>query len=315
MQFVELKQHLNEKQFLPAYMVVGEDAFLRSLAADMFKGLITQLTELNLSILTAPDSDRLILEAAESLPFMSDIRVVMVYEFSGDMQKIIKYLNNPCPSTVLVFVNQSLESNFAKAAKLFEPVECDRLSELWLKKWIGMRVKQNGCNITEDAATVLIDYCAKSLTRIVGETDKLCAFKLGGTIESNDVKKLVSPDIEIKIYELSDAISSKNAQRASIILNGLLYDDTPVVNLMGLLYAHFRRLLYCSVTEGYPEMAADLKVKEYAVKKSRELAAKYSPKRLKKICDSFHKADYDFKSGRITDIMALNLFIMETMCA
>lgn len=315
MQFTELKQHLHAQQPLPAYLIVGEDAFLRKSAADMFKALVTDMPELNLSVLNAPDTPDEILQAAESLPLISPLRVVLVYDYKGDMAKVLRYLENPCPTSVLVFVLPSLTSAFSKAAAKLMPVECERLSPALLGRWIAASAAEKGCAVTQEAADTLIAYCDRNLTRIAGELEKLCAYRMNGTVSAQDVRDLVTADAEVKIYELSDALGRKQSARVASVLTSLLQDGTPVVSLMGMLYAHFRRLLYCSITPPSAEMAADLGVKEFAVKKAKEQAAKFSPKRLKKICDSFHKADADFKSGKITDRNALDLFILETLHA
>lgn len=315
MQFTELKQHLLASKFDPCYLIVGEDAFLRESAIVMFKNVIKSFPEINLTDMTSSEDESAILEAVECLPLISDVRVVLVYDYLGELGKVIKYLAKPCASTVLVFVQSALSSNFSKAVKNMTMVDCAKLDSGMLKKWITVNAKNYSSNITADAVQTLVQYCSSSLTRISGELKKLCSYRYKETIESADVINLVTADTDIKIFELSDALGAKASGRVAAVLDSLIGANTPIVNLMGLLYAHFRRMLYCKVTPAYPGLAADLGVKEFAVVKAREAAARFTPVKLKKICDSFHKADFDFKSGKINDRMALDLFIFEALNA
>ena len=83
--------------------------------------------------------------------------------------------------------------------------------------------------------------------------------------------------------------------------------------LIGMLYSHFRRLLYTAITPQYDRMPADLGVKEFAVRKAKEQAGKFTPKKLKKICDGLQETDFDIKSGRITDKVALELTVLRAL--
>ena len=80
-----------------------------------------------------------------------------------------------------------------------------------------------------------------------------------------------------------------------------------------MLYAHFRRLLYVAITPYYERMPSDLGVKEYAVKKAKEQAARFTPLKLKKICDILQSADYGIKSGKMTDKTALELTVLRAL--
>ena len=66
------------------------------------------------------------------------------------------------------------------------------------------------------------------------------------------------------------------------------------------LYYHFRKLLFASVSsESDGALAAHLGIKEYAVKKAREQARRFSTKRLKAVVDKLSEEDSLFKQGKI----------------
>ncbi|MDE6398393.1 MAG: hypothetical protein K2L51_03640, partial [Clostridiales bacterium] len=77
MLFSELKKHIRTGQLRPAYLVVGEDAFLLNGAIKQFCALADPLPDFNLSEITAPESADAVAEACESLPLSGERRVVI----------------------------------------------------------------------------------------------------------------------------------------------------------------------------------------------------------------------------------------------
>lgn len=312
MKFIELKRHL-KTQLLPSYVLAGDDSYLMQLASEMLYSLVTELSELNISRFSGDTPAEEIVAACEGYPIMSDRRIVAVTDFLGAPEPLLKYLSRPNNCTVLLFIQNSLTSNLTKILPLSEVVDCARLEEEVIVKWIAQNIEGSGTLISSNGATLLIKYCNRFLSRVDGELKKLISYKSGGTIESADVQEMVSPDIEYKIFELSEALVNKDGEKVTNVLNSLSA-TTQITSFMGLLYAHFRRLLYCAINKDTPEnLATALSVKEYAVKIAIRQAKMFSPVRLKKICDSFHKADFDFKSGLITDNLALETFIFSVL--
>ena len=315
MQFLELKRHIKEGELHPAYIVTGEDAFLRLSAVNMFRGIAGSMPDFNLCELTAPDTGIAITDACNALPLMNPYRVVLVHACKTDLSAVDKYLDAPSPSTVLVFVCEKPDASFSKLLKKLTAVECNKLDRGTALNWIVPKTKEHGASITRQAAELLIDYCALDMARISSELQKLCAYRFGGVVEEADVRALVSATLDFKIYELSEAVANKQAKKAAQVLQSLGEGGTAPVALLGMLYSHFRRLLYVAVTPSYERMATDLGVKDYAVKKAQQQAARFSARRLKAICDSLHKADYDFKTGKIGDQTALELVVLRALDA
>lgn len=313
--FGELKKHIRAGQLLPAYLVTGEDAFLLSSALKQFRALAEPMPDFNLSEIVSPPSAQTVIEACESLPLGADRRVVVVTQCGKtDMSALGAYLDNPCPSTVLVFAAEKPESGLSKIVNRFTIVDCSKLDTRTVLSWIAVKTRECQSGITESAAKLLIEYCANDMSRVSAELTKLCAYRYGGVISDDDVIELTSPTLDFKIFALSEAVANKQPQKAAVILRNLSESGASPVLLLGMLYAHFRRLLYVAVTPSYDRMAADLGVKEYAVKKAKEQSARFTPMKLKRICDNLRRADFDVKSGRMTDKVALELSIFDTLC-
>lgn len=313
MLFTELKKHILSRKLEPAYLITGEDAFLIGGALKFFRSLCPNMPDFNLCELSAPASVSVISEACESLPIGDDYRVVTVIQCKTDLSGLIKYLDSPNPTTVLVFVAEKPESNLSKIMSRLTIVDCSKLDRRTMLSWIAAKTKELSSGITESAANLLIDYCGGDMSRIASEHAKLCAYRTDGIIGDDDVISLTEPTLDFKIFELSEAVASKQPKKAAMVLKNLSESGASPISLIGMLYSHFRRLLYVAITPQYERMASDLGVKEYAVKKAKEQAMRFTPVKLKRICDNLTAADYNIKSGKMLDKNALELVVFKAL--
>ena len=314
MKFAELKKHLQDGPVRAAYLVTGDDAFVMQSAVGHFLRTFPVLPELNVSVFCDTADACSVTDACETLPVAAPMRLVLCYDFKGDGAEFVKYLARPNPSAVLVFVTGKLTEHYAKIVSALEIVDCNRLSDDHITKWISGKLRETNTRITAAAVGTLLEYCRRDLTRISKETEKLGVFRLEGEITKEDVQGLVAPDEEYKIFDLSDAVSAKDGARAAAVLKSLLTDSgVSEINLLGMLYAHFRRLLYCAVNPKDEGLAKKLGVKEYAVKIALGQAKRFSVLRLKQICDDFHRTDFAVKSGAIGARLGLETYILKIL--
>ena len=311
MKFTRLKASLAENP-RPLYILTGDDKFVVDLAAQKLRGLITALPELNFSSFGGDTAAEEIAAACAAYPVMSDYRVIEVRDYGRDTAALVSYIKNPAATTVLYFISSGLDKHLSPLLGSAEIIDCSRLDEKNLLVWINKRVKDSGSQITAAAAALLVSYTNRYLARIAAETDKLISFKDGDTIAEEDVKALVTPDAEFKIYELGDAVAARDSVKALTILENL-FSNTAVSSLLGMIYAHFRRLLYVAVSADSDRLSFELGVKEFAVKVAQRQAAKFTPIKLKKIVDWLSEFDSDYKSGRIGDKLGLETTVLKIL--
>ena len=312
MKFLELKNHLMERKLLPCYLLIGDDSFVIKKAEQMFISLCGGFSQLNFTRFNsnAPLSE--VVSALNSMPMLADFRVVIVEDYTAKLDEIKKYLENPSPTSVLVFVG-SLTANFSPIAKQIETVDCARLDANYLMNWAGGKVTKAGCPTTKDAMTKLVNYCNRDMNRLNAETDKLIAYAGQTVITEDIVDKLVAPDLEFKVFELSDAIASKNAEKAITLAHKMLEDNGAHGKVFGLIYNHFRRLLHISLNLDYDGLTTDLKVHEFVIKNAKRQVTKFSVKRLKAIVDKLDDIDLILKSNSSCAKTVLIAFVSETV--
>ena len=305
MKFKELKRSLAER-VEPIYLVTGEDAFFLSHSVKLIIGDRVANPALNLSNFDGSEikgnADKL-LAALVSYPFMSEKRAVVVKEYypnAQDLKALSGYFENPNDTTMLIFCNSAPSDNIAKQ-KNVTTVDCSKGDLLLLSGWISNKAKSAGLTVSNLAVNKIIDYCCYDMTRINGETEKLISYALGKSqITEADVDALCVKETDYKLYEVVDFIASRRYDRAYESFTEMLDSAGDGQKLFVSLYYHFRKLFYVSVSnESDKALSEYLGIKEFAVKKAREQARRFSPKRLKAVTDKLEKEDADFKQGKL----------------
>ncbi len=305
MKFKELKRSL-AASVAPIYLLSGEDAFFLSYSIKLITDKVLSNPELNLTefegseIKGNPDK---LLSALLCYPFASKKRVVVAKEYyplAQDMKALASYFENPCETTVFIVRNQNACASLA-AKKNVASVDCSKGDDALLSSWISNRAKTGGVGISVAAVRKIIEFCGSDMTRINGETDKLISYALDkGEISEADVEALCVKENDYKLYETVDFIANKRYDKAYESFIESVGAVGEWQKLFVSLYYHFRKLFYVATSnESDKSLAEYLGIKEYAVKKAREQARRFSTKRLKAAMDKLGEEDSDFKQGKL----------------
>ncbi len=312
MKFIELKKSIVSAPPKPCYFVTGDDPFVVKSAVKMLTAFCGSFSELNYSQFEKGATGSDILSALLAPPMLADYRVVRVNDFSGETAFLKDYLKNPNPTTILVLVG-ALNSSMNAIISQVEVVDCNRLDASYLVGYVQKRASAYGVSLDNAAASMLVDYCSRDMNRITNELAKLVDYSTG-TITDSDVENLVTPDLDFKIFELSEAIALKKSDRAITLLNVLLADNG-AMSVLGLLFNHFRRLLFVALNPQSETLAADLKVKDYAVTVAKRQASRFSVRGLKAIFDKLCALDAAIKGGTVVDKTGITTFVCQTLIA
>ena len=327
MKYVEFKKFTDENGACPIYLFEGEEAYFREKGEELLKARFVQDTTLDYASL---DGSQLkgskiagLVSAASCFPFISQKRLVKVTDFYPTEEEYDAYLKpifeNPVTDGILLIVNaakktEKKETDKSKKVVLQKKpnvtyVDCGRADEETIKKWIYLTAKKSGVYADGITCGKIASYCVNDMARISKETEKLllyCQAKGVNRITDEIVDEVVYPDSEYKIFELSAAVSRKNYDEYMKILSELSSKGFDAPSLLATLAAHFKTLYEVSKMRGSDgEIATALGMKEYAVKKSREQAKKFTAERLLGLYESVYAAISGFKCGELTTDSAL----------
>ncbi len=297
-----LRARLNKK-IERCYLVQGEDVLLYDKALELIKNKANlQLEEFNFIIF---DDDSFngdaVINTCETLPMGSDTKIVLLKNISkfekSFKDKLNAYLKNPVESTILVIFDFWNKFDFI----ISEKVSAKRLDDKSLKDLIVAELNERGKSITNDACQQLIESCCNYYSLIKNELEKLSACD-DDQIDEKTIDNIVCKEEEFNVFELTDALSKKNSNRAIEILN-LMKKDTTTFNLV---LNHFRRLFFVAISDMTDkELSDSLGVKEYAITKARELSRNFNKLQLKNIYEMLNDVDFYIKNGQMQTENAL----------
>ena len=269
---------------------------------------MSDFADLNVSIFSTENLDVLGLKnALETLPFMSDKRLVFIKEVEGKKnEKILEvlknYLQNPNTQTVLV-LDESENTGFKSIESLENVtlVDCSRMDREIITLFILKACKEKGVSITMGAINKLIDFCDGYMIKINLELDKLINYKLDEKeIIDSDIDGFVTKSEEYQIFELTNALILKQGDKALYIVDDIIKNKKNINMILNLIYNHIRRLFYVKISkDDFKTIASLLDVKEFAVKKLSEQAKNISAKKLKEVLQKCLETDYNIKSGNL----------------
>lgn len=296
-----------QKKIEPCYLVQGEDILLYDKALELIKKKANlELEEFNLQVF---DDDNFngdaVIGACEMLPMGSERKLVLLKNITKVdkvfQQKLKDYLKSPVESTILVIFDFFNKFDFI----ISEKVSAKRLDDSSLKEIIISELQAHGKSISADAVQQLIESCCNYYSLIKNELEKLVACdELQISVKTID--ELVSKETEFAVFELTDALSKKNAQKAVTLLN-LMDKDTKTFSLV---LNHFRRLFFVSISGMSDKEIADIMgVKEYAISKARELSRNFTKLQLKNIYEMLNDVDFYIKNGQMQTENALYYLI------
>ena len=249
----ELDRSLREG-LRPLYLLVGTEVYLRRVAAQTITEaalsgtLLREFNESAFSLLT--DSVQAGIAAAEQLPMMSGMRVVRIRDFArlreADEDTLIRYLNNPSPSTVMIFTADDLDKRKKSTKVLLDVctvVEFAPLKDAEAKAWAKTRLKELKVSADDQVLSELIRLVGTDVQTLFNELDKLASAAANtGRITMELVDELIGRSRELSNFELGDHLLAGNRKRALETLHRLLEDGAEPVMLVGLIAGNYHRL-------------------------------------------------------------------------
>jgi DNA polymerase-3 subunit delta len=226
----ELERSLRESP-QPLYLLLGTERFLRDTAARsitevaLFGTLLREFNESSFNL--QRDSVQSAIAAAEQLP-------------------LIRYLNNPSPSTVMIFIADDLDKRKKATKSLLDNcviVDFPPLKDAEAKAWAKTRLKELKVTADDSVLSEIIGLVGTDVQTLFNEIDKLAsAVADSGRITREVVDELIGRSRELSNFELGDHLLANNRKRALETLHRLLDDGAEPVMLIGLIAGNYHRL-------------------------------------------------------------------------
>ena len=249
---------VSSKARRPGYVLLGDEAFLYQVCRrGVLQALVPEdcrdfcLHDLELGQVSIFEA----LDLAQTPSLMAPFQVLFVRNLKAlygrgqkkeEFKAMDAYFRSPNPQALVLFVADHIAlpqdlrrmdmQDKERAEKIRETlgdlcgmVELQRVSDDDAVRWVLREAEAKGVVFTEDAARELVDSLGSAggaeMLTVASELEKLLLYAgaVGrATVELADVEQMVSAAKQRSLYELTEAISLKDAPRSLALLAGLL---------------------------------------------------------------------------------------------
>ncbi len=223
-EYVKLMGELKAKKYAPVYYLFGEEHYYIDEISKFIENNVLSEAEkgFNQMVLYGKETDvNTIVSNAKRFPMMAPYQVILIKEAQGlkDLDAFENYFEKPVPSTILVICNKSSKldkrTKFYKALSKHVIFDSKKLYQNQLAAWIESYLTKKGYSITARSSNLIAESLGNDLAKIVNELEKLIINKEGEKqITDTDVELKIGISREFNVFELINAVSTKNTSRA-----------------------------------------------------------------------------------------------------
>jgi DNA polymerase-3 subunit delta len=307
---IKIVNDIKAENIKPIYFLMGEESYYIDKLSDYIEQNVLSEDEkgFNQTVLYGRDvTIEDIVSTAKRYPMMAERQVVIVKEaqdLSRTIDKLESYVENPMPSTVLVFCykyktldkRKKMTKILAKNGVVYES---KKLYENQVGEWIKRILSGKSYSIEPKANAMLVEFLGTDLSKINNELEKLqIILPKGSTITPHHIEENIGFSKDFNIFELRKAIGDRNQLRAYTIADNFSQNpkDNPIVMTTSLVFSFFVQLLkYHGLKDKNPKnVAAALGVNPFFLKDYDVALKNYPMRKVSQIVGALR--DVDVKS-------------------
>lgn len=267
---------MKSRKLAAGYVFIGDEGFFRSKCREaILQHLVPEdVRELSLYDMDLGEVDlREVLDRARTPSLMAPFQVFFIRgvknlygrgKHDEEFEAIKEYFANPNPDAMLVFIADHIgipadvrrmdmtdKERYERIRETLgehcQVLELARVEEGDAVTWVTQSAAAEGVKFDPDAARELVDSLGGDMMMIANELEKLVLF-VGEKkrIGLGDVETMVLAAKQRSFYELTDAISSRQRERALEVLDAILSSgdgDEAAIGHLYMLSRTFKQML------------------------------------------------------------------------
>ncbi len=319
-----LAEDIKNGNFKNSYLLCGEEAYLRTQYKNRLKNALADPTDtMNLSHFQGKGiNPNEIIDLAETLPFFAERRLILIEDsgfFKNKCDELADYLPHMPETTCLLFVETEVDkrNRLYKAVKASgRVVEFQVQDERTLMKWILGTLKKENKKITEATLQLFLERTGTDMENISMELEKLLSFTADrDIITSQDVEEICTLQTTNQIFDMIRAIAEKNQKLALNLYYDLLALKEPPMRILFLIARQFNQLLLVKslAAKGYDKtaIASKAQIAPFIAGRCMQQARSFTERQLKEAVRDCVDSEEAVKTGRISDVMSVELLILK----
>ena len=334
MNYKELKKQMAES-LASLYIFYGEEVFLETYMTERLikQAVDSDFAEFNHLVLTGETltPDR-VSDFFESYPVMSERKLLQIKDASllsskgGDKEAYIKLFSD-IPDYVTVLISEDNPDKRSAVYKALSKIgvvcEFTYLERPDLKSHVTKKLSAEKKEIAPSDLDYLLDLTGSDLTNIRLELDKLIAYAGNSSkITREDIDRNIQKPLLSKIYDISEAVISKNGDYALKLLSDLEKSNESALRILSVLASYFSDLYRAYVISrenmSYPEMVNAMNLppqRKFIADKMFKRVKNVNPDFLRACIKDCAEAESDVKNGVMADKRALEVLVLKFLSA
>ena len=320
----QLLEDIKSGQLKQAYLLYGEEAYLRLQYRDRLKNALADPSDtMNFSRFEGKGINPAeIISLAETLPFFAERRLILIEDsgfFKNKCDELADYLPNMPDTTCLLFVETEVDkrNRLYKAVQKYGRVtEFQLQDERTLMKWILGTLKKENKKITESTLQLFLERTGSDMENIHMELEKLLSYTIGReVITSEDVEEICTMQTTGQIFEMIRAIAEKKQRLALDLYYDLLALKEPPMRILFLIARQFNQLLLVKslTAKGMDRasVASKAQIAPFIAGRLMTQARSFTMQQLRNAVQDCVDAEEAVKTGRMTDVLSVEILIVK----
>ena len=319
-----LNEDLKTGQLKQIYLLFGEEGYLKRQYRDrLTRAVLPEGDTMNYACYEGKGIEiREVIDLAETMPFFAERRLI-VFENSGFFKSggtdLADYIKELPETTSFLFVENEVDkrSKLYKAVKAKgRAVELGFQDEATLKRWVAGLIRKENRQVSEQTIVYFLNKTGTDMENITKELEKLFCYTFGrDAVTKEDVDAVCVTQITNHIFEMVDAVAQKKQRKALELYYDLLALKEPPMRILFLMIRQYRILLQVKglLKAGYgrKEIASKAGLHPFVAGKYMDQAKHFPGRELRAIMEEGAELEQSVKTGRLTDHLAVELFLVK----
>lgn len=336
----ELKQQLKSKEFSNAYLIYGEEDYLKqhyvNTLTDKIIGkspVVFNLHRFEGKDVTLPQ----IIETSESLPMMAEYSCITVRDFAlnsikgADKELFSSFMQDLPDSCIVIFwmdsiaVPAKLTKEWKNIVDLFSKygsaVCLNRRTNKELEKLLISGANKRGCSLSPQTANYLLTLVGDDMNALLNELEKACFYVGEGEVTKADIDAVAVKSVDATAFDMVKALLRNKYEQAYQMLDILFRQKAEPVLILGALissYVDMYRVKVAGAAGERPDEVAkyfQYRNREFRLRYAAQDASKLSIPQIRKCLDILAEADKMLKSSRADNRFILEKAMMQLLLA
>ena len=248
------------------------------------------------------------LGSARTLSFVGGTKLVVVRNLheavpqDQDAQTLIDYAQSPIPEACVVVTADKVDRKrklFKTLTKLKTAVACEAPKEN--ERWLRKRAKEAGYSLSSDAARFLINRVGPRPGILAKELEKTLLYAgKNKSVSERDVAEVVGESKLENVFALTDALKTKNPEKALRLLNNQIDHGEEPIKILGTIAWQLRMIWevkhYQQKNLPSGQIAKVMGAHPFMVEKALQHTRRFSTQQLRSGYLELVKADRNLKS-------------------